>query len=69
MPCLDKHPNQVVFNEKTGSTEPVMVNRHSYSDRWEWDPDYEEENEPTETKESEEPKEPGDSKTFAVLCL
>ena len=35
-----KHPTKSQFNEDTGSSEPVMVNRHAVAERWEWDPDW-----------------------------
>lgn len=39
-----EHPKLVWRNDKD-ELEPVMVNRHALSERWEWDPDYEPEGE------------------------
>lgn len=36
----DIHPTKTEFNEKTGVSEPVLTNRHSHAERWEWDPDW-----------------------------
>lgn len=35
-----KHPTLSRFNKETGASEPVMVNRHSIAEPWEYDPDY-----------------------------